>query len=215
MIQTKIILLSIAAAFALSACGNTGDSSVKGGDVNKEGTVASDATEVSPKPGAADDIAAKPGEPVTINPNATEGTTAKPGGPVTISYRIIGTPIVGQALAIDLQFASALGPQPITVSYRVNDATAMHFPEAQPATISMVPSARKELSTQQVTVIPMREGRLYLNVSAQIETEDGSMSSVTAVPIQVGSAARELQANGELRTDENGETVISLPAKED
>jgi hypothetical protein len=56
---------------------------------------------------------------------------------------------------------------------------------------------------------------LYLNVAATIEGENGSVSSVTAIPIQVGGALRETQFNGEPGLDENGKAIISLPAKED
>jgi hypothetical protein len=66
-----------------------------------------------------------------------------------------------------------------------------------------------------VRVIPLREGRLYLNVAAEVETESGSFSSVTAVPIQVGPAVRELQENGVVTTDENGELIRTLPARTD
>ena len=59
------------------------------------------------------------------------------------------------------------------------------------------------------------KGVLFLNVSVSIETDDGTMSSVTAIPIQVGAAPRQAQDNGELVTDEDGEQVRSLPAKED
>jgi hypothetical protein len=140
--------------------------------------------------------------------------TAKPSGPVIISYRIIGSPIVGQPVAIELEFASTIGPQPMKISYRVNDATALQLPETQLASVSMAPFEDDERGSQQVTVIPLREGRLYLNVAASIEGENGSVSSVTAIPIQVGGALRETQFNGERSLDENGETVISLPAKE-
>ncbi len=60
----------------------------------------------------------------------------------------------------------------------------------------------------------MREGRLDLNVSASVETENGSMSTVTAIPIQVGDAPRTLQQNGQLATDEDGNAVRVLPANE-
>jgi hypothetical protein len=36
------------------------------------------------------------------------------------------------------------------------------------------------------------------------------MSSMMAIPIQVGSGGRELQKNGELQLDENGEAVRVL-----
>lgn len=153
---------------------------------------------------------------VSFKPGSDEMTTSTLGGPVRISYRIIGTPVVGQPIAIDLRFASAIGTQAFAVSYRVNDATAMRLPESQAQTISISPTSGDEESAQQVTVVPMREGRLYLNVAATIETDTGSMSSVTAIPIQVGPAApRELLENGERGTDENGEAIISLPAREE
>ena len=62
----------------------------------------------------------------------------------------------------------------------------------------------------------MREGRLYLNVAAIVETESGSMQTVTAIPIQVGPAApREILDNGTVTRDEDGNLIRSLPAKED
>jgi len=151
---------------------------------------------------------------VAASPGAKDQHTVKPQGPVTIDYTIIGTPIVGQPVAIELQVKSMLGPQPVTLSYRVNDSTAMQFTEAQPARVSIAASKDEAPSQQQVRVIPMREGRLFLNVSASVETEGGLMSSVTAIPIQVGAAPREIQDNGELMRDEDGEPIHSLPAAE-
>lgn len=140
--------------------------------------------------------------------------SAKPQGPVTIDYKIIGTPIVGQPLGIDLQVQSTLGPKPITLYYRVNDSTSMAFAEAQEARVSLAASSDNGLRVQQVQVVPMREGRLFLNVSATVEMEDGTMSTVTAIPIQVGAAPRQPEENGEVLTDENGGLARSLPATE-
>lgn len=139
-----------------------------------------------------------------------DGTVAKPGSPYSISYRIVGTPIVGSPVTIDLQVASSLGPRPVTIDYRINDATSMLLSESQPARVSMEPAANEKSFKQQVTVIPQREGRLYLNVSASFETEDGTMSTVAAIPIQVGTGTRELQEHGELGVDENGQAVRVL-----
>jgi hypothetical protein len=139
-----------------------------------------------------------------------DGTVAKPGAPFSVSYKIIGTPIVGSPVTIDLLVTSALGPEPVTVSYRINDASAMMFHEAQPLAVDVAPAANENFIKQQVTVIPQREGRLYLNVAASVETENGSMSSVMAIPIQVGSGGRTLEENGEVQLDEDGEAVRVL-----
>jgi hypothetical protein len=146
---------------------------------------------------------------------ATTTHTEKVQGPVQIDYKIIGIPIVGQPVGIDLQVVSKIGPQEMTLSYRVNDSTALQFAESQLDRVTLAAMQDDRPSLQQVQVIPLREGRVFLNVSVSIETDEGTMSSVTAIPIQVGAAVREPQDNGALLTDESGDQVHSLPAKED
>jgi hypothetical protein len=141
--------------------------------------------------------------------------TAKPQGPVIIDYRIIGAPIVGQPLGIDIEVRSLLGPQQITLSYRINDSTAMEFSEAQPAQVTIAPSNAETPSLQQVRLVPLREGRLFLNVAASVEIDGSTMSTAMAIPIQVGAAPRQVEENGTLGTDESGEAIRSLPATED
>lgn len=140
--------------------------------------------------------------------------TAKPQGPVQIEYRIIGTPIVGQPLAIDIEVSSLVGAQPITLSYRINDSTAMELTEAQPAEVSIAATEDGRPVLQQVRLVPLREGRLFLNVSASVAVDGGAMSSAVAIPIQVGSAPRQPEDNGTITTDAAGEAIHSLPATE-
>jgi hypothetical protein len=179
------------------------------GDEAGNGSAAtSDANVIKPSTGA---------PKVTFEPGGADVTTVKPSSPIQISYRIIGQPIIGQPVAIDLQFDSALGATSFNVNYRVNDSTALQLPESQASRVAVSPTIAEERgrAAQQVRVIPLREGRLYLNVAAEVETESGSFSSVTAVPIQVGAAVRESQENGVVTTDENGELIRTLPAKTD
>lgn len=187
----KQVLSLIPIMFVVAGCGN--------GSVDKDASDMAAATSTA-------DVGAK---------TQAEGLrTAKPQGPVTISYKIIGTPIVGQPVGIDLQVQSTLGPQEIVLSYRINDTTAMQFMEAQPARVSIAPTTDIKPSLQQVRVVPLREGRLFLNVSASVKGQEALLSSVIAIPIQVGAAPRVIQENGELTTDENGELIRSLPATE-
>ena len=103
-----------------------------------------------------------------------------------------------------------MATHPVNLVYRINDATSMMLAESQPASVRMEPAANETDFRQQVTIIPQREGRFYLNVSASIETESGTISTVTAIPIQVGTGTRELQEHGEVQIDENGEAVRVL-----
>ncbi len=149
------------------------------------------------------------------NKTGSAGTmTAKPQGPVSIDYRIIGTPILGQPLAIDLEVISTIGPQAITLSYRVNDSTAMEFMESQPAKITIAASNGEGPSLHQVRLVPLREGRLFLNVSASVEIDGGTVSTSMAVPIEVGTPVRQIEENGVITTDEDGNPIHSLPASE-
>ena len=138
------------------------------------------------------------------------GTVSKPGSPYSISYRIIGTPIVGSPVVVDLKVTSSLGPRQVNLNYRINDASSMVLAESQPASVSEEFADNEKSMQQQVTVIPQREGRFYLNVSVSFDDETGTTSTVTAVPIQVGTGSRELQEHGRVETDENGESVRVL-----
>ncbi|MDH3545791.1 MAG: hypothetical protein OEN22_01745 [Gammaproteobacteria bacterium] len=200
MTRINRLIMVAAYAVALCACGNGAD----------EAPVDSAAVESTHDSVTESRTSLKPGE--------SGVTTSKPQSPIQISYRIIGQPIVGQPVAIDLQFESSLEAQSFDVSYRVNDATALQFPESQPNKVAIATSkteGNRGRAAQQVSVIPLREGRLYLNVAAEIDMDGGSFSSVTAVPIQVGQAPRELIEDGIVTTDENGELIRVLPAQED
>ena len=50
--------------------------------------------------------------------SSTVAMTAKPQSPVSISYRIIGIPVVGQPVGVDIEVTSLLGSQTIAIEYR-------------------------------------------------------------------------------------------------
>ncbi len=179
------------ACLGLAACTNEG--SVQTAEVDAV-ELAKTAPDVNFKPGGDD----------------YTGTVSKPGSPYSISYRIIGTPIVGSPVVVDLKVATSLAPRPVNLSYRINDATSMTFAESQPASVRLDFADNEKSLQQRVTVIPQREGRFYLNVGVSFEDETGTTSTVTAVPIQVGTGTRELQEHGRVETDEKGESVRVL-----
>ena len=154
---------------------------------------------------------AKTAPQLTFKPEAArDGIPSKPGAPFAISYRIIGMPIVGSPLTVNLQIASVARSQPVTIDYRVNDTSSMLFAEAQPTTVRLEPAATEEFIIQQVTVIPQRDGRLYLNISIAVETENGTRSTVTAIPIHVGNISTAPVEHGVLEVGEDGEAVRVL-----
>lgn len=189
MKRANTIAVTTAIAIALTGCGGSKQPAV----LDTDAAVDKDATTVDAKPSPRYD-----------------GTITKPGAPFSLSYQVVGTPIVGSPVTVNLRVTSTLGSQPLQVGYRINDASAMMFHEAQPSEIELAPADNEDFVLQQVTVIPQREGRLYLNVGTSVETGEGSMSTMMAIPIQVGAGGRTVEEQGELQLDENGEAIRVL-----
>ena len=91
----------------------------------------------------------------------------------------------------------------------------MSFPETQVDSVSLAFVDESRTASQQVTVIPSREGRIFLNVTALMDLETGSMQTAAAIPIQVGSAPRAYEEDGEVTTDDQGELIRQMPAAEE
>jgi len=153
-------------------------------------------------------------KPAVVAPAGSSPSPGKPSAPISMRYEILGNPIVGQPVAINVDVRSTSGSHPVTVQYSINDSSALVFQAGQVERLQVTADAEKSASQQQLAVIPQREGRLYVNVSAEIQTADGSMIKSMAIPIQVGSAPDKPQINGELVEGPDGETVISMTAKE-
>ncbi len=159
--------------------------------------------------------AAATGKPaIATNADGVAMSPGKPTAPVSIEYTVIGAAVVGQPVSINLQVSSTEPDEAVTLEYRTSDTSAMLFPESQAQRIELAAASDSGPRMQQVTVIPQREGRLFLNVSAAVETANGTMFRSLAIPIQVGAGASEPAVNGELQEMPDGETVISMPASE-
>ena len=137
-------------------------------------------------------------------------TPARPGTMFKVDYRIVGTPVVGSPVSIDLEIDSTLGDEPVEIGYQVPDPSALAMDEAQPRTLTRAPQAGERVIRERVTVIPQREGRLFINVRTSRSNDDGSASTMISIPIHVGAVDTSLQEHGELETDSEGETTRVL-----
>lgn len=185
MKSIKTLILVGAAAFAFAAC-------------QKDEPVAVQ------EPATAEPVAGK-----TV-PAASGASPGKPQAPISMRYEIMGNPIVGQPLLINVFVSSAEGP--VSVHYSLADRSALMFQDGQVERLEIADPSRDV--ARQVSVIPQREGRLYLNVAAEVQTPSGAMIRSMAIPIRAGAASEEAAPNGEVVEGPDGEAVISLPAKE-
>lgn len=163
------------------------------------------------KAGSADKAVAVADE----RPTNQQRSPDKPGPPIAISYTIIGTPVVGQPVEVDVKVSSSVATQSLRVNYDVMDPSSLFFPDTQPRDMIYTEVPDDSVRSQRITVVPQVEGRLYLNVVVEVDTEFGLFTKTAAIPVQVGSVLTKPKLNGELQTDEQGEAVISMPAKED
>lgn len=170
----------------------------------------------SETPTASNDDASQPAALSSADKRAaaTTGSPGKPSAPIHFRYEVQGNPIVGQPVAVNVFVTSSVRDRPISLRYRVNDSTSMSFPSSQSRRKDIITDASYDSRRpEQITVIPQREGRLFLNVSAEIVMEDGDvLLKSQAIPIQVGAAPLELDENGELKETADGETVVSMPS---
>lgn len=180
----QTIFLTTIAAMSLGACGD---------DTASTGSVSS----TKDAPATAGSASMSPG---------------KPTAPISIDYEVLGKPIVGLPVAINIEVRSSEDLGPVTVQYSIDDTSGVLFQEGQVQRLENMQFA--ELESQQLAVVPQREGRLYVNVSAEVQTPGGSMIKSMAIPIQVGSSPARPEINGELKEGPDGETVISMPAQQ-
>ena len=162
---------------------------------------------------AADRGAAPAVKKTAVSGNSGKRSPGKPSAPISIDYEVLGKAIVGLPVAINVEVRGTrddIGP--VAVSYTINDTSALLFQEGQVERLEIDDAS--EATVQQLAVIPQREGRLYINVSVEVQTPGGSMIKSMAIPIQVGSAPVPLKTGGELKEGPDGETVQSMPARE-
>jgi hypothetical protein len=188
MTRTNRLTLLLALAVGLSACGDDSTTSTEPRDEAAAQKTASDQ-------------------------DGFVRTPARPGTLFDVDYRIIGTPIVGSPVSIDLEIRSALGDEAIDIGYYIPDPSALAMDEAQLRNLTRAPQAGEASIRERVTVIPQREGRLYVNVRASRGGSDGSMSTMISIPIHVGNVDTSLQEHGELETNEEGETTRVLTSE--
>lgn len=168
--------------------------------------------ESPPAQTAADETAPVAAQKAAANRGTSPG---KPSPPISIDYKVVGVPIVGQPVTVELEVSSSITVREMRVSYQVMDPVVLFLPETQARESLFTEVAEGQIRSPRVSVIPQAEGRSYLGVLVEIDTDEGLWTRAASIPIQVGNVRAEPRLNGELQTDEQGEAVISMPARED
>ena len=131
--------------------------------------------------------------------------------PVDVKYRLLTKPQVGQPFELELTIVSSLAT--MGLGYSINAESGLSVdPAAIKRNFAGKPARTPE--TTSLTITPLLEGRFYLRVSANIVLNGETRTRIVTIPIQVGEVGRQLESMGEVVTDDEGNPVVSLPAKE-
>jgi len=159
-----------------------------------------------PAPAAADgEPAARNPRPAASHRHAAPMTTApqKPGSSgVKLQYRLEGTPQVGRATPIVLQFEGVTDADGAAVRLSADSGLTL-----QGGSTLTLPAGKRTTAT--VVVVSEAEGLAYLNVFIS----QGGASSAVSVPVQTGAVAPALKSTGEMKSTPGGESIITMPVK--
>ena len=181
--MTAVFTIAAIAAIGVSACQNNGPGAAQDSIV-EAGSVATD------------DVYESPGAPNVV--------------PVDVKYRLLDTPAVGQPLRIELTLVSPLATGGLGYTLEAEEGLSIDA-ALQKRSYAGKPARTPELSI--VSITPQTEGRFYLRVLANVIAGGNSMTRVVTIPIQIGQGTRETETLGEIKTDAEGNPVVSLPAE--
>lgn len=132
--------------------------------------------------------------------------------PVDVKYRLLDTPQVGKPFGIELTIVSSVASGGLGYSVDAENGLMVDPEFASQNFVSSKPALSPETRTLMVT--PTQEGRFYIRVAGSVVVDGVSKSRIVSIPIQVGEGSRALQEFGEVKTDAEGNPVVSMPATE-
>ncbi len=159
-----------------------------------QGESATDAEPVAPV--ADSDVFESPGKPDLV--------------PVNLKYRLLETPQVGKPFDIELTVVSSVDTPSLGFDVGTEDGL---FVDTASASYSVSSKPANSPETSVISVTPTREGRFHLRVTCNVIVNGQTLTRVVPIAIQVGQGKLALEQMGEIKTDEHGNDVVSLPAE--
>jgi hypothetical protein len=142
-------------------------------------------------------------------PGYTRVAAKKTSSGISFQYKLLSVPKVGEPLRISVIFDGATSPNGASAEMKADQALSMATPFAAKALAKGNSKQAQASNTHEITVTPQAEGLFFVNVFTEQEGRTGA----SAIAIRVGDKPLDLPTVGTLKTDANGEKVISMPAK--
>ena len=100
-------------------------------------------------------------------------------------YQILNTPKINETVLVNLLISSADKTEEIHLRYQITIAEDLKFNENQLRDIKLTPKMDGTDHNLQVSLIPLRKGRVFFVISATINYEKKSVTKTLSIPLNV------------------------------
>jgi hypothetical protein len=146
---------------------------------------------------------------VKAKPGYVRVPAKKTGSGVSLQYKLLSVPKVGEPLRISVIFDGVTSAKGANADMKADRELEMATPFSAKTLAKGSSKQAQASNTHEITVTPQAEGLFFVNVFTEQEGRTGA----SAIAIRVGDKPLNLPTVGTLKTDANGEKVISMPAQ--
>ena len=104
---------------------------------------------------------------------------------ISIDYEILNTPKINETVLVNLLISSADKTEEIHIRYQITIAEDLKFNEEQLRDIKLTPKIDGTDHNLQISLIPLRKGRVFFVISATINYEKKSVTKTLSIPLNV------------------------------
>tara|TARA_B100001540_G_C15668011_1_gene578778 strand:+ start:412 stop:861 length:450 start_codon:yes stop_codon:yes gene_type:complete len=104
---------------------------------------------------------------------------------ISIDYEILNTPKINETVLVNLLIGSSDKTKEIHLRYQITIEEDLKFNENQLRDIKLTPKMDGTNHNLQISLIPLRKGRVFFVISATINYEKKSVAKTLSIPLNV------------------------------
>tara|TARA_B100000902_G_scaffold4321_1_gene5506 strand:+ start:39 stop:512 length:474 start_codon:yes stop_codon:yes gene_type:complete len=104
---------------------------------------------------------------------------------ITIDFEVLNKPILDESVIISLLFKANDSSKKIFLNYSVVTEDDISFGDNQIDSFELSSNPRGDYPEQQIIIIPRREGRVFVIVSATMKFDKENVTKTISIPIDV------------------------------
>ena len=104
---------------------------------------------------------------------------------ISIDYEVLNTPKVNEIVLVNLVVDPADKTEMIHLNYQIMINEDLKFNENQLQDIKISPKSDASVHEQQISLIPLRKGRVFFVVSATINYQKKTVTKTLSIPLNV------------------------------